>query len=75
MFTKYKGHQTYFCTAVMITPCSAVVLDICRCTLYSKKELLQTGIVELDSHSLPFLIYSWWDAREVEGERGRRGGE
>ena len=47
LFTKYKGYQTYFCTAVMITPCQAVVL----CT-----ELLQAGIPELDTPLYPLLL-------------------
>ena len=55
LFTKYKGHQTYFCTAVMITPSSAVVLDRhMQMYFVLKKELLRTSILELDT-LFPFL--------------------
>ena len=53
---KYKGHQTYFCVAVVITPCQVVVLNICRCTLYFKRTF--TGRYTGVRYSLPFLIHS-----------------
>ena len=48
LFLKYKGHQTYLCVAGVVTPCQ-VVLNICQCTLYLTKELLQAGVLELDT--------------------------
>ena len=31
LFAKYKGYQTYSYSAAVITPCQAVVPDICDC--------------------------------------------
>ena len=58
LFSKCKGHQTYPCVAVAVTPCPVVV---CRYSLYLKKRaFVQAGILELHTLlQLPFPIHSW----------------
>ena len=46
-------------TAVMITPCQAVVLNICRCTLYFKKSFYRQVQWSQTLFSLS-LIHSWY---------------
>ena len=56
MFLKYKGHQTYFCVAIMITPCQIVVNACALCT--SKRAFVgrYTGVRHSLLLSYPLLV-------------------
>ena len=66
LFTEYQGHQTYICTAVVITPRHCLVLNICRCTLYSANCICTQVYWSLILSSLSYLLLVEGEARTTK---------